>query len=278
MPTKKTIGFLGGGNLTEAIIKGLLSSKKAAKGLLLASDCDSKRLAFLAERYEIKVLSKNYELVGNSDIIVLAVKPKDSIAALIEVRSELTGAKLLISAVAGLCTEAITGIVGSGAKSAPVIRAMPNTPAMVREAATALYAAAGATKGHIKAAHNLFGAVGKVVLVQDESLMDAITGLSGSGPAYVFTFIEALSEAGVSQGLPYDLAKALSVQTTLGAARLAKESDKELSELIRMVSSPGGTTIEGLKGLKLGGFSEAVKAAVAEATKRARELSIKGDD
>ncbi len=278
MLSKKTIGFLGGGNLAEAIISGLISSDAGAKGRIFASDCDTKRLACLAERHEIKVFSKNYELVGNSDIIILAIKPRDSISVLKEVASEFSGAKLLISAVAGLCTDAIIEIVGNNNKAVPVIRAMPNTPATIKEAMTALYAAEGAGKSHLKTAEDLFGSIGKVVSLKDESLMDAVTGLSGSGPAYVFAFIEALIEAGVSEGLPHAIAKTLSIQTVLGAARLAKEPDKGLSELIRMVSSPGGTTIEGLKALEHAGLKEAVKNAVAAATKRAKELSIKGDN
>ncbi len=275
MLTKKTIGFLGAGNLAEALIKGILASKSVKAAQIVASDRINERLIHLAETYEIKVYSKNYEVVKNADIIFLTVKPNDVEEALKEIAPEIGRDKLLISAAAGITTTSILESLKTYGLGGfiPVIRAMPNTPAIVNEAAVGLCAGMGAGERDLKLAKAVFEAVGKVIIVEEEKLMDAVTGLSGSGPAYVFLFMEALVEAGVNVGLPEDSARTLAVQTTLGASRLALESPKSLAELRRMVTSPGGTTIEGLKKLEEADFKGAVIKAVKAATKRAGELS-----
>ncbi|MDP2688699.1 MAG: pyrroline-5-carboxylate reductase [Deltaproteobacteria bacterium] len=275
MLTKKTIGFLGAGNLAEALIKGLLESKSVAASQLIASDRLTSRLLHLAEAYEVKVFNKNYEAVRNADIIFLTVKPNDVAGLLAEVARELGPGKLIISAAAGITTTKILEAMkaGGAARFTPVVRAMPNTPAIVGQGAVALCAGLGAREEDLKLARAVFEAVGRVIVVEDEALMDAVTGLSGSGPAYVFLFMEALAEGGVKMGLSQKDAIALSVQTVLGAARLATESKKDLLELREMVTSPGGTTVEGLKKLNEAGFKDAVIAAVEAATRRARELS-----
>ena len=270
MLTKKTIGFLGAGVMAEALVKGLTSSGAVSAGQLLASDKSTKRLAHMAEVYEIKVLSKNYEVVSGADIIVVAVKPQDMAGLLGEIAQDLSGDKLIISIAAGVTTAAIKEAIK---KSVPVVRVMPNTATIVGEGAIGIFAAQGVSEGDIKLACAIFSAVGKVVAVDDESLMDAVTGLSGSGPAYVFLFMEALARAGVKAGLSKEDALLLAMQTTLGAARLAIESDKTLKELREMVTSPKGTTFEGLKKLEEGGFTETIGSAVEAATKRSRELS-----
>lgn len=275
MLTKKTIGFLGAGNLAEALIKGLLASKCVGANQLIASDRVSTRLVHLAETYEIKVYNKNHEVIRNADIIFLTVKPQDAKDALLEIAPELTGQKLLISAAAGLTTTAILETLKHGGVNAfiPVVRAMPNTPAIVREGMTGLVAGMGAGKNDLKLAKSVFESVGKVVVVDDEQLLDAVTGLSGSGPAYVFYFMEALVEAGRELGLGDEGSRLLAMQTTLGAALLAIESNKDLAELRRMVTSPGGTTMQGIAKLEEAGFKDAVIKAVKAATKRAQELS-----
>lgn len=279
MLTKKTIGFLGAGNLAEALIKGLLASKSVSPAQISASDTVSSRLAHLAETYEIKVCNRNFEVASASDILFITVKPHDVPALLSEIAPEIGKGTLLISAAAGVTTSAIEGVLkSSGITRMPaLIRAMPNTPAIVREAMTGLYAGSGATRSEMKLASAVFESVGKVAVIEDEDLLNPVTGLSGSGPAYVFLFMEALTEAGVKAGLTEADSKLLAMQTTLGAARLAMESDKTLAELRRMVSSPGGTTIEGLKKLEEAGFKAAVAGAVEAATKRARELSRPAD-
>ncbi|MBI5562306.1 MAG: pyrroline-5-carboxylate reductase [Deltaproteobacteria bacterium] len=275
MLTKKTIGFIGAGNLAEALIKGLLSSGGVNAGQLSASDTASGRLAYMAGQYEIKVYSGNAEVVRNSDVILLAVKPKDIGQALADTAVEITADKLVVSAAAGITTGAILELLRSSGLRyvVPIVRAMPNTPALVREGATALCAGAGANKPDVKLASAIFEAVGKVVVMDDERLMDAVTGLSGSGPAYVFLFMEALIEAGVEAGIRKEDARLLAMQTTLGAAALALESPLDLTELRRMVTSPGGTTIEGLKKLEKGRFKETVIKAVEAAAKRAGEIA-----
>lgn len=275
MLTRKNIGFLGAGNLAEALIKGLISSGSVAPGHIMASDRMSERLVHLAEAYEVKVFNKNFEAVRNADIIFLTVKPQDAAHVLSEIAPEIEQGKLLISAAAGITTGRIMDTLReAGLKHfVPVVRAMPNTPATVRRAATAICAGPGAGSGHLELAAALFSTVGTVAIIDDEPLMDAVTGLSGSGPAYVFLFMEALIEGGVKLGLPRETAKTLAVQTVLGAAVLAMESPKELSDLRRMVTSPGGTTMEGLKKLGEGGFCEIIEKAVEAAAKRSKELS-----
>lgn len=276
MLTQKTIGFIGAGNLAEAIIKGLISSKASAPPFILVSDKASERLVHMAEAYEVKVFNKNFEVARNADIIFITVKPGDVHHALKEIAPELTKDKLLISAAAGITTVAIEKTLClNGLKSVyvPIIRAMPNTPVIVREGATALYAGDGAKAQAMNFAKAVFEAVGTVVVVEDEALMDVVTGLSGSGPAYIFLIMEAMAEAGVKGGLSRESAHLLAVQTTLGAAKLALSGNKPLKELIRMVASPGGTTVEGLKKLDEEGAPKAMKDAIAAAIKRAGELS-----
>lgn len=275
MLTKKTIGFLGAGNMAEALIKGLLESKSVSAGQIIASDRLTSRLLHLAEVYDIKVYNKNYEAANNADIIFITVKPNDVEGVLGEIAPEITSEKLVISAAAGITTKKILDSLRAGGFKGfvPVVRAMPNTPAIVGEGAVALCAGAGAGKDDVRLARAVFESVGRVMEVEDEGLMDAVTGLSGSGPAYVFLFMEALTEAGVKLGLDLEDSKMLSMQTVLGAAKLAMESTKSLKELREMVTSPGGTTVEGLKKLNKAGFTETIAAAVEAAAKRARELS-----
>jgi len=275
MLTRKNIGFLGAGNLAEALMKGLISSGSVAPGHILASDRMSERLVHIAESYEVKVFNKNFEAARNADIIFLAVKPQDVDAVLDEIAPEINHGKLLISVAAGITTGRIMDrLREAGLKHfMPVVRAMPNTPATVREAATAICAGPGAGKSHLELASALFSTVGQVTVIEDESLMDAVTALSGSGPAYVFLFMEALIEGGVKLGLPRQTARALAMQTVTGAAALAMESTKELAELRRMVTSPGGTTAAGLKKLGEGGFCEIIEKALEAAAARASELA-----
>ncbi len=277
---KKTIGFIGGGNLAEALIKGLIASGASSPANIVVSDRAAKRLVHIAETCEVKVLIENFEAARIADIIFIAVKPKDAAGALKDIAPELNAGKLLISAAAGVTTNAITQWLTSGGTNnfrqgmhPPVIRAMPNTPVIVREGMTALYAGEYAKKEHLKLAKTLFEAVGRVIVLEDESLMDAVTGLSGSGPAYIFLIMEALMNAGVKLGVPEKDAKTLALQTTLGAAKLAQESPQTFAELRRMVASPGGTTAQGLKKLEEGRLGELLTAAVEAAATRATEIS-----
>ncbi|OGQ52799.1 MAG: pyrroline-5-carboxylate reductase [Deltaproteobacteria bacterium RIFCSPLOWO2_02_FULL_53_8] len=275
MLTKKTIGFLGSGNLAEALIKGLLSSGSVNANQIMASDVASERLAYMAGTYDIKVSNNNADTAHNSEIILLTIKPKDIKEALVSCAQEIDPDKLIISAAAGTTTQTIQRhlTVPKRRRMPRIVRAMPNTPAMVRAGVTALCAGAGASTADLNLAKAIFDSVGTTLTVDDERLLDVVTGLSGSGPAYVFLFMESLAEAGIASGLSASAARLLAVQTTLGAATLALESPLMLDELRRMVASPGGTTIEGLKILDKGHFKETVIKAVGAASRRATEIA-----
>ncbi|MBE9531327.1 MAG: pyrroline-5-carboxylate reductase [Proteobacteria bacterium] len=275
MLTNKTIGFIGSGNMAEALIRGLIASKKVSAGQIIASDNNKERLVHIAETYEVKVFNKNYEIAEGADIIILALKPGDMKEAIEGVADGFSSEKVLVSIAAGITTDKIHMWLRSGGltEEVPVVRAMPNTPAIVGEGATGIAAGRNAGRDELKLCEEIFAQVGKVVTLDDESLLNGLTGLSGSGPAYVFLFMEALCDGGVKCGLDYEDAKLLALQTTLGAALLALDSDKDLKALRKMVSSPGGTTIEGLKKLDESGFYDILIGAVRAASKRAEELS-----
>ena len=271
----KTIGFIGAGNISEAIIKGILSAKLVTPSRVIASDKDSGKLASLAEKYEIRIVSNNSSVIEDSNVIIMAIKTSDMEEALLETAKAFGKEKLLISVAAGKRTKYMEdALIRGGLKILPpVIRAMPNTPALVKAGATGIFAGEGATKDDLDIARKIFSSIGEVVTVEDESAMDSITGVSGSGPAYVFLFMASLIEAAEKNGLSREDAKKLVIQTTLGAAKLAKESGSELFELIRMVSSPGGTTVAGLKVFEESGIRKITEKAVTAAIKRAKELS-----
>lgn len=272
---KRKIGFIGAGNMGEALIKGMLLSQNFGPQQLLASDKVSQRLNYLAETYKIKVFKKNSEVVRRSDVIILAVKPQNLEEALKEVREGFSKDKLLISILAGIPVGKLQGILKRGGR---VIRAMPNAPALVQEGATAIFRGDPATEKDVQIARRIFDSVGKTIILQDESLMDAVTGLSGSGPAYVFVILEALSDGGVAMGLSREVATNLAIQTIAGAAKLARESRKHPGELKDMITSPGGTTIVGLKKLEEGGLRASLMEAVEAATLRSKELSKGGKE
>lgn len=245
---------------------------------ITASDNNSDRLLFMAEQYGIKVFSKNYEIAENSDIIFLSVKPGNLKEILVDIAPSIshgTGSKLIVSVIAGKTTTFIrdTLIEAGLSDEVPVVRTMPNTPSLVGHGAIGIYYDQGTPEEKLILVRMVLSSIGTVVEVKDEALLNAVTGLSGSGPAYVFLFMQALIKAGVNEGLSEDDAKALALKTTLGAAELATHSEKSLQELIDMVTSPGGTTIEGLKALRSGGFEDTINKAVKAATERSRELS-----
>ncbi len=270
---KGKIGFIGAGNMGEALIKGMLLSQSFSPQQLLASDKVSGRLKYLAKTYKIKAFEKNSEIVWRSEVIILAVKPQNLEEALKEVREGLSKDKLLISILAGIPVGKVQDFLKKGSK---VIRAMPNAPALVQEGATAIFRGDQATEKDEQIARRIFDSVGKTIILQDESLMDAVTGLSGSGPAYVFVILESLSDGGVKMGLSREVATNLAIQTLAGAAKLARESRKHPGELKDMITSPGGTTIVGLKKLEEGGLRASLMEAVEAATLRAKELSKGG--
>ncbi len=278
MLTSKKLGFLGGGNMAEAMIKGMLSAGFVESKNIFVSDVIQSRQEFLHSEYKIKVTGDNRDIAAKSDILILAVKPQVVKKVLEEIHDLVDASKLIVSIVAGVSIITIEEILRSGQdKNISIVRTMPNTPALVQEGVTAIASGEHVSKTDIKVSHRLFEAVGKTVDV-DESNMDAVTGLSGSGPAYIFMIIEALSDAGVKMGLSRDVSNILTVQTVLGAAKLAQESGKHPGELKDMVTSPGGTTISGLHALEAGGLRNTLIDAVEEATLRSRELGRRTAD
>lgn len=261
------IGFIGGGNMAEALLKGITAGVFPAENIWVAEPRAEQRLA-LRERYGVRVGDDNAEVVRQCEVLVLAIKPqlvKDVLAPL----ADAFGAdKLLISILAGVSTTALEAVLGGAPR---VVRAMPNTPALVGAAATALCAGRHAGEEDLRLSEALFASLGIVRRVAEKD-MDAVTGLSGSGPAYVYTFIEALADGGVQQGLARDVALTLAAQTVLGAARLVVESAEHPAVLRDRVCSPGGTTIAGVAALEEGRLRATLMEAVARATRRSKEL------
>jgi len=262
-----TIGFIGAGNMGEALIRGLVGGKVVRPADLWVSELDAARRARLVKGYRVRAAADNADLARRCGVIVLAVKPQLVGAVLAGIAPAAGRAKLVVSVAAGVTLGAI-----EGALKARVVRTMPNTPALVGEGATAIAWGRGVTAADKKLVRRLFGAVGTTVEVA-EGLMDAVTGLSGSGPAYVFTVIQALADGGVQAGLPRGIALQLAAQTVLGAAQMVLATGAHPHQLRDQVASPGGTTIRGIAELEERGVPGAFMAAVRAAAARSRELS-----
>ena len=269
MLKNKKIAIIGGGKMGSIIAQGLIAQKISPNKDIIVTDIDAARLEFLRKSMRLKVSQDNEKAVKGADIIILAVKPQNMAATLKEISSAVDKTKFVISIAAGITTAFIESHLVKGAR---VLRVMPNTPALIGEGAAGVAKGSCAKKSDAKLAHIIFNAVGISVEVE-EALIDAVTGLSGSGPAYCFLIIEALIDAGEKMGLPRDLAAKLAMQTMLGAARLCIHSDKQPAELREMVTSPGGTTVAGLKALEEGNIRATIIAAVEAATKRSKELA-----
>ena len=266
----RKIGFIGGGNMAAALIRGLLHSETMAADQIRASDVKAERLAELREKYGIETSTDNDEIVRWADVIVIAVKPQIVDRILAPIAAAMKPGDLVISIAAGVPLEAFESRLP---KEARVIRAMPNTAAMALAAATAIAPGAHATEEDVATAQALFEAVGRCVVL-DESLLDAVTGLSGSGPAYVMLMIEALADGGVKVGLGRDTALLLAAQTVYGAAKLQLETGEHPGRLKDMVTSPGGTAIAGLHTLESGGLRRTLIDAVEVASNRSAELGL----
>ena len=275
MLTNKKLGFVGGGNMTEALVRGLVTGSSIEAKNILVSDPISERLEYMHKEYRVKTTLNNRELVQESEILILAVKPQVATNVLEHFADLVDGNKLVVSVVAGLSINSIENYLDTeGKKKISVVRTMPNTPALVQEGVTAICNNDRVSKVDMEIAHHIFEAIGQTVDVE-EAHIDAVTGLSGSGPAYIFMIIEALSDAGVKVGLSREVSTALTIQTVLGSAKLARDSEKHPSELKSMVTSPGGTTISGLHKLEEGGLRAALMNAVESATNRSKELGKK---
>ena len=267
MHIAKTIGFLGAGNMAEALIRGLLRGHAEPKNIAASGPRDD-RMAELASRYAIHTTTDNGSLVERSEIVVLSVKPQIMRKILDEVGERIRPDALVISIAAGIPIAAIEARLRPGTR---VVRTMPNTPALVDAGATAIAGGAHATAADLADAKRIFDAVG-VTVALDEYQLDAVTGLSGSGPAYIFLILEALTDAGVKVGLSRRTATLLAAQTVLGSAKLLLETNEHPGRLKDMVTSPGGTAITGLHTLEQGGLRTTLMDAVEAATKRSHEL------
>jgi len=267
MSISKTIGFVGAGNMAEAMIRGLLRGGDFAAENVSASGPREERMRELREKYSISATTDN-KVPAASQIVVLSVKPQILSRVLDEIGGVVSSDALVISIAAGVPVAAIQARLASGTR---VVRAMPNTPALVDAAATAIAGGEHARESDLEDAKKIFDAIGLTVILE-ESQLDAVTGLSGSGPAYVFLILEGLSDAGVKVGLSRRTAQLLAAQTVLGSAKLLLETNEHPGRLKDMVTSPGGTAITGLHTLENGGVRTTLMNAVEAATRRSREL------
>lgn len=264
----KRLVLIGGGNMGEAILKGLLAAELVKSPQITVTDIIEARLTYLRETYAVRVLTDNAAAVAASDLIILAVKPQDIVPTVQGIAAAVDEHKVVISIAAGVPTTRIEAAFGHPVR---VVRVMPNTPALVLAGAAGLCAGHHARPADLDMARTLFDALGKTVVVS-EYLMDAVTGLSGSGPAYIFVLIEALADGGVKMGLTRDAALTLAAQTVYGSAKLLLETGLHPGELKDRVTSPAGTTIAGLHALEEHAFRAAIIDAVEQATERSREL------
>ena len=282
----KKLGFIGGGNMAEALMRGLIEKKMFAPADLIASDVDASRRRKIKRQLTIDTTDDNRAVLRESRAVLFAVKPQN----IDEVLSELAAAfatptrsrnggrsarplalkdRLFISIAAGITLQRFRTALGDRAR---VIRVMPNAPAMVGQGMAALVRAPGASKADEALALRVFRAVGDAVALGDERLLDAVTALSGSGPAYVYLFVKAMADAGVAEGLPADLALRMALKTLRGAEQNMRQSPLDAAELIRIVASPGGTTEAALRKFAELGFSAIVARALHAAAERSREL------
>lgn len=266
-----TIGFVGGGNMAEALIKGIIAAGLYKPENIFVSDIRPERLDFLAKEYHVQPVDKNANLAAKVDILILSVKPQNMADALESIKDSIKQETLVISIAAGIRTAKIAAMLGDIA----IVRVMPNTPALIGEGASALFPTDKA-KPMLDKAMAIFSAVGKAVVVDDENLLDAVTAVSGSGPAYYFLLMEEMIKAASQLGLPENVAKDLVLQTAKGAGLLAFEADKKgesPAELRRKVTSPGGTTEAALKVLAEGKFGALIASAIEKARDRSQQLS-----
>ena len=269
MLNDKKIGFIGSGNMGEALINGLISSGSAPVENIICSDVREDRLEYISETYGIETTTDNLDLVDASDIVVYAVKPQIMASVLNQTAGRLDMSKLIISIAAGVPMAAIESYLN---KELRLIRVMPNVAASVKEGAAAIAAGEHALEEDIQLAMSIFNSVGRSVFLKENYLMDAVTGLSGSGPAYIFLIVDAFADAGVKMGLSRRDALALSIQTVLGAAKMLQDTNMHPGELKDMVTSPGGTAIAGLHTLEKGGLMTTLIDAVEAATIRSKQL------
>ena len=269
MLNDKKISIIGTGNMGEALVSGLISSGSSSPENIICSDVRENKLETVNKEYGILTTTNNIEAIKASEIVIYSVKPQIMASVLRETASGLDISKLIISIAAGVPLAAIESCLG---KDLRLIRVMPNICTFVKEGATAIAAGKNALKDDIDLAMAIFDSVGKSIFIEENILMDAITGLSGSGPAYIFIIVDALADAGVKMGLSRRDSQFLAIQTVLGAAKLLMETKEHPGSLKDKVTSPGGTAIAGIHTLEKGGLRTTLINAVEAATKRSQEL------
>ena len=265
----KKISIIGTGNMGEALVSGLISSESTNPKHIICTDVRDDKIKSVKDKYGVVTMKNNIEAVEASEIVIYAVKPQIIASVLRETASCLDMSKLIISIAAGVPLAAIESFLK---KELRLIRVMPNIAAFVKESASVLAAGQNATEDDVKLAMAIFDSMGKSIFIKENILMDAITGLSGSGPAYIFLIVDALADAGVKVGLSREDALFLSNQTLLGAAKLLIETKEHPGRLKDMVTSPGGTAIAGIHALEKGGLRTTLINAVEIATERSKEL------
>jgi len=268
MDTIKSIGLVGGGQMGEALVRGMIESGLVQAGNIMVAEPFAERRQYLESTYHIRVTESSDELADNCNVVILAVKPQIMNPVLAQYRNDLSADHLVISIAAGVTLASLEKGLGETMR---IIRVMPNTPALVLAGASALSGNRNASKEDMDIGQQIFSAVGTSVEVP-ENLLDAVTGLSGSGPGYVFTFIEAMIDGGVLAGIPRPIAEQLVLQTVYGSAKLALESGEPAAVLKGRVTSPGGTTITGLQVLEEAGLRGTVMTAIEAAAERSSEL------
>jgi len=262
------IAFIGGGNMGEAMLSAILDKGLCTPQAISVSDTAEARRQHLEQKYGVAVMSSNRQAVNRSDVIVLAIKPQNLAEVMAELNGQFEPTQLVLSIIAGARIDALC----LGLNHNCVVRAMPNTPAQIGEGISVWTATPEVTEPQKGWAGSILGAMGKEIYVGDEEYIDMATAVSGSGPAYVFLFMESLVDAAVHIGLPRAMAQELVLETILGSGHFVQRSGKPLAELRRMVTSPGGTTAEALLQMEKGGFSELVKQAVRAAYNKAKRL------
>lgn len=271
--TTPRIAFIGAGNMAASLIGGLRAQGVAADALR-ASDRGAEQRAKIGAEHGIETFASNAEAIQGADVIVLAVKPQVMKDVCLDLAAHLRGGQLIVSIAAGITCASLERWLGQDALPVPaIVRCMPNTPALLRQGVSGLYANARVTAQQRQQAEQLLAAVGLALWLEEERLIDAVTAVSGSGPAYFFLLIEAMTAAGEKLGLPRDTAARLTLQTALGAAHMAVASDVDASELRRRVTSPAGTTEAAIKTFQAGGFEALVEQALTAAARRSAELA-----
>jgi len=262
------IAFIGGGNMGEAMLAAILGKGLSTSQDVSVSDIAEARRRHLKQKYGVITVRDNLGALRGKDVVILAIKPQNLIGVMAELNGWLEPAQLMLSIIAGARIDTLR----LGLKHGCIVRAMPNTPAQIGDGMSVWTATAEVTEQQRAWAGSILGAMGREIYVDDEKYIDMATAISGSGPAYVFLFMESLVDAAMDIGLPRDMAQKLVLQTVLGSAHFAQMSGKELAELRRMVTSPGGTTAEALLQFEKGQFAEMVNKAVKAAYNKAREL------